>query len=178
MRKLIFMTTGLLMLLPAFAYSDAAEEGLKVGDYAPEFTLEDARGKSYALKEMKGNYVFLLFSNRNFKNENRKYAKALKDYYAEQTNVKIFMIADLRGIPFFITRSFIKERIAKENLPVPLLLDWEQKVNNLYGTDPKKINVIVTDTTGKIILWEKCGNYDQETIKILQIKLEPDSGGQ
>lgn len=154
------------------AYSNEKDELPVLDKQAPDFILTDADNKYYELKEMAGSYVFMLFGNRSLRGENRKWAQALKDYYSQRTDIKIFMIADMKNIPFFITKNFIKEKISKESNPVPLLLDWGQKVSGLYNTDSKNINIFVIDPRGRIILYQKSNKYGQSEFDVIRARLE------
>lgn len=168
----IIVSLFFIMSLNRNIYSNERDELLKVDKQAPNFVLTDVNDKYYELKDMIGNHIFILFGNRSLRDENRKWAQALKDYYSERADVKIFMVADMRNIPFFITKNFIKERISKESNPVPLLLDWEQKVNKLYNTDSENINIFVIDPNGKIILHQKSNKYSQSEFDVVRVCLE------
>lgn len=170
--SVIFLGLVLIIFLHRITYPGPKEMGLKAGSRAPDFMLEDAYGQYYELKKMKGNYVFLIFGNRHLKDENNKWARSLKEHYFGRTDFRIFMVADMRNIPFFVSKNFIKEQISKTGNPVPLLLDWEQKVNKLYGTDPKKIDIILIDPSGNVLLLQECGTFNQSEFESCLSKLE------
>src|SRR5574340_1825120 len=119
MRKAIFSIIASLVFITFFSTSIYAnKDELKVGDGAPNFVLESPDNKNFELKEMRGKYVFFLFFNRSLKDESQKLAQLLKNLYKERTGIEIFMISDMRGIPFFLTKNIVKEKISKENFHV------------------------------------------------------------
>lgn len=79
--------------------------------------------------------------------------------YGGRPHVSIFMIADMRGVPFLIPKSLIRSRIRAEKLPVPLLPDWDEEVNTLFGVDRKRIDIFVVGPTGAIALRQQAGGF-------------------
>jgi len=171
--KMSFILSAMfLTLLCGVARADDTASGRKGDNSVPPFILEDANGNKYDLSAMKGECVLLLFGPNNLKNENEKWAQAFKDLYGKRADIKVFMIADMRGIPFFITTDFIKEQIRKEQPVFPLLLDWKQKVNILYGIDLGTLGIVAIGPDGKIVLRHKSSGFDPSELKLVLAALE------
>lgn len=165
------MAAGLLLvLLAGVAYSDNGKQLPAPGDSAPDFTLKDITDKSHTLKDLRGNHVLLLFGHKDLRDENRKWAQAFRDYFTKRPDVRSFMVADMR-IPFFVPASVVKRELAKQMNPVPLLLDWKQRVNNLYGIDADRIEIIGVDPGGRIVLREKAAAFKETEFKEILKKL-------
>lgn len=147
-------------------------ERMTVGDEVPNFVLQDADNNAYELAKMRGSPVVLLLGTRELRGENRKWAAAWREALANRASVKILMVADMRGIPFFLSEEFIKARIRSEQQPVPLLLDWEQKVNQLLGTEAGKINIFVISPDGLVWHRETSLRYSEEDFDRLRAQTE------
>jgi peroxiredoxin len=149
----------------------AEEEELKIGMDAPDFALQDAEDKDYKLKEMKDNVVILIMGNRQTRKETDKWAEAIQKDYSKHEKVKTFMIADMRGVPWFIPKSFIKGWLKKDKPPAPLLLDWDGKTHVAYATQEKKPNVFIISKLGKIA-YRIDANYDDEKYHKLKAEIK------
>ena len=147
------------------------KDSLKAGAPAPLFTLKDAYDKEYNLKaildkeEVKA--VVLMIGNRKVRGEANKWAIELDKLYGKDKRVVLIMIADLRGLPFFVTEKMVKWGVKRENLPTPILLDWKGKVNQKYKTQKDKNNLYIIDGDGKIshTLASKCSDESMEKMK-------------
>lgn len=166
----LFLAVTTASLIPVAGEDNSGK--LTVGDPLPSFVLDDAYGNHYDLKAARGSYVFLLFGNRRMKDDNRRWAMALKGNYGARPDVRIFMVADMRGIPFFITKNFVREQIRKENDPVPLLLDWDQEVNNRLGIGPERIHILTCDTSGNLIMLRTYGGFSEADLGELRKELD------
>lgn len=170
--EFLAMTSISLLIIFLCAKDAFGAERIAVGDEVPNFILQDADDNVYEPVRMKGNMVILLMGTRELRGENRQWAAALKETFATKDSVKILMVADMRGIPFFLSKEFIKGRIRSDKQPVPLLLDWDQKVNQLLGTEEGKINIFVIGSDGLVLHHETCINYSEEGYSKLQAKIE------
>ena len=63
--------------------------------------------------------------------------RSLHKLYGKKKEIALIMIADLRDLPFFATESMVKWGTKREKLPIPILLDWKGKVNQMYKTQKK-----------------------------------------
>jgi len=161
------------------AASDEAEEKeeLKVGDPAPEFTLKDADDKEYSLELLldkeKGSakVIILIMGDRKARKQGDEWAIELDKIYGKKEEVAILMVADLRGLPFFVTEGMVKWGVKREKLPVPILLDWGGKVNQSYKTQKGKPDLFIVDSDGKIS-YHQVGKYSDKLIKEVRAKVE------
>jgi hypothetical protein len=85
--------------------------------------------------------------------------------------VSIFMIADLRGLPFFATESMVKWGTKREKLPVTILLDWGGKVSELYKTQRGESNLFIIGREGKVKYYY-AGQCIPENVKTLNVKVQ------
>jgi peroxiredoxin len=163
---------GIILMVLFCMTAFAEKEELKIiGINAPDFALQDAEDKDYKLKEMKDNVVILIMGNRKTRKETDKWAEAIKKDYSRREKVKTFMIADMRGVPWFIPKGFIKGWLKKDKPPVTLLLDWDGKTHVAYATQEKKPNVFIISKVGKIV-YRMNANYDDETYKETRSKIK------
>lgn len=170
-QKIVFVSIALILALSA---GGSEKESLKPGDQAPKFVLRDAYDREYSLdmllnKEKK--IIILIMGNRSVRKHNDRWAIELDRLYGKNEGIAIFMIADLRGLPFFATESVVKWGVKREKPPVTLLLDWGGKVNELYNTQKGKSNLFIIDRSGKISYYN-IGKYSSEVIKAIQTKVQ------
>jgi predicted transcriptional regulator len=160
----------------SFAYSED-KVSLKIGDTAPKFALKDPDENVYSLDSIIGKgktstkFLILIIGDRHSRENGNKWLKELNKIYFEEKGIEIFMIADLRGLPFFATETLVKWGIKRERLPRPVLLDWEGKVNDLYKTELGKSNMFVIDSTGKI-RYIFVGKFNKDELEVLNAKIQ------
>lgn len=139
----------------------AEDKPPKIGDVAPNFTLQDAEEKEHNLKKMRGKLVFLIMGNRKIRKEDDKWAKAFQKDYKDNEQVIAYIIADMRSVPGFIPKGFIRSRLKRKPPPVTFLLDWKGQVHQRYQTDKKKPNLYLISSQGKIVFHRKA-NFKPE----------------
>ena len=90
-----------VLTLYAFAEGkDKKEEGFKIGDPAPIFTLKDADDKEHSLELIMGKdeenrkTVILIMGDRKVRKEANKWAKDLHRIYEKNQEVALLMVAD------------------------------------------------------------------------------------
>jgi peroxiredoxin len=153
---------------------------LKVGDKAPDFTLNDSEGQPRSLHEFLGRKVVLAFFVGAFTETCTMEACSFRDSMARLTNMK----AQVLGIRV-VNPSQSKEFAEKEYLPYPMLNDVNQEVTRLYGLVPvtaEAVDVIVVnrsifalDEEGVIrYIWESTNpdaepNYDELQLVVEKI---------
>lgn len=103
-------------------------EKLNINDQAPDFSLEDAAGKSYTLKEFRGKRVVLYFYPKDDTPGCTKEACAFRDDYHDYTDNGIVII----GVSGDNARSH-KKFAEKFDLPFILLSDEDKNVMEAYG---------------------------------------------
>lgn len=100
---------------------------LNIGDPAPDFSLSDATGKTYALADLRGKYVVLYFYPRDNTPGCTKEACGFRDRQEQFEKLGAIVL----GVSADDAKSHTKF-ITKHNLTFPLLCDPEGKVAGLY----------------------------------------------
>jgi len=173
----ILCITTILTLYASAEEKDKKEEGFKIGDPAPKFTLKDAYDKEHSLELILGKdeeskrAVILIMGDRKVREEANKWAKGLHKIYEKNQEVALLMVADLRDLPFFITEGMVKWGTKRENLPIPIVLDWGGKVNQLYKAKRSKPNLYIIDKEGRVA-FHQVGKHSEELAKKLQAKVQ------
>ena len=145
----------------AFADETSETAPPKVGDTAPEWTLQDAEEKTHHLKKLRGKVVFLIMGNRKIRKEDDKWAEAFQKAYGENEQVVAYIIGDLRSVPGFVPKRFIRSQLKKNPPPVPFLLDWKGEVHKQYQTEKKKPTLYLISQKGVIVFHRK-SDFDPE----------------
>ena len=151
--------------------SFAEKEQPKVGDAAPTWTLQDAEKKEHNLKKLRGKLVFLIMGNRKIRKEDDKWAEAFQKDYKKNKRVTAYIIADMRSVPGFIPKGFIRSRLKKNPPPVTFLFDWKGEVHQLYRTEKKKPNLYLISSQGKIVFHRKT-NFKPEIYAELKKQID------
>lgn len=133
----------------------------KVGDTAPDFTLQDAEEKEHSLKKLRRKIVFLIMGNRKIRKEDDKWAEMFQKEYRENTQVIAYIIGDLRSVPGFIPKGFIRGQLKKNPPPVGFLLDWKGEVHKRYQTEKEKPTLYLISQKGTIVFHRKA-NFKPE----------------
>ena len=152
-------------------FSHAKDAPPKVGDMAPDFTLQDVKAKEHTLKKLRGKIVFLIMGNRKIRKEDDKWADAFQKVYKTEKRVSSYIIADLRSVPGFIPKRFIRFQLKRNPPPAPFLLDWNGKVHQRYHTEKKKPNLYLISSQGELI-YHKKANFTPELFADLKNKIE------
>ena len=168
-----FLIIGLVAHLPLVRFRSRAggEEPLQVGEDAPDFTLQDAEDQEHALMKMRDKVVFLIMGNRKIREEDDKWGHAFQQDYGENDQVVAYIIADMRSVPAFVPKGFVKRQLKKDKPPVTLLLDWKGKVHQAYRTEKEKPNLYIIDPEGKLAFHIK-SNFDKETYQKLKAVID------
>ena len=163
----------LILLLFLFCNLSGAkqDEPPKVGDIAPEFTLQDTEEKEYNLKKLRGKMIFLIMGNRRIRKEDDKWAIAFHNEYKENEKIEAFIIGDLRSVPVFIPKRFVLSQLKKKPPPLPFLLDWKGKVHQVYHTEKKRPNLYLISSEGKL-LYHRKANFSNENFIELKKKID------
>ena len=130
----------------------------KVGDTAPDFVLQDVEEKEHSLKKLRGTVVFLIMGNRKIRKEDDKWAEAFQNDYRENAQVTAYIVADMRSVPGFIPKGFIRGQLKKNPPPVKFLLDWKGEVHKRYQTEKEKPTLYLVSQEGTIVFHQKT-NY-------------------
>ena len=166
-----FLMIGLLAFASVASDQDKVKEPLQVGEDAPDFTLQDAEDQEHALKKMRGKIVFLIMGNRKIREEDDKWGYAFQQDYGENNRVVAYIVADMRSVPGFVPKGFIKKQLKRDKPPVTLLLDWKGKVHQAYRTEKEKPNLYIIDPEGKLAFHIN-SNFDKETYQKLKVVID------
>ena len=168
---LCFLMIGACVFASVASDQDGGEELLQVGEDAPDFTLQDAEDQEHALKQMRGKVVLLIMGHRKIREEDDKWGHAFQKDYRENDQVIAYIVGDMRSVPGFVPKSFIKRQLKKNKPPVTLLLDWKGKVHQAYRTQKEKPNLYIIDPEGKLAFHIK-SNFDEETYQELKAVID------
>ena len=162
---------GLCAFASVASDQEQVDEPLQVGEEAPDFTLQDAEDQEHALQKMRGKVVFLIMGHRKIREEDNKWGHAFQKDYQENDRVIAYIVADMRSVPGFMPKGFIKKQLKKDKPPVTLLLDWKGKVHQVYRTEKEKPNLYIIDPQGKLAFQIK-SNFDEETYQKLKAVID------
>jgi len=171
LKKLMALLSVSLILVPSIATAERKE--VRIGDPVPAFTLKDAHNREHSLEKLlkKGDardkVVILVMGNREVRKEASKWAVELDKIRRRGKKVAALMVADLRGLPFFVTKGMVKRFIRRANPPVTVVLDWDGKVNELYKAQRNKVNVFIVDGGGRVC-YRKVGSYSDRFVRAIQ----------
>ena len=166
-----FLMIGVCIFASVASDQEQAEEPPQVGEAVPDFALQDAEDQEHALKEMRDKVVFLIMGNRKIREEDDKWGRAFQQDYQENDEVVAYIVADMRSVPAFVPKGFVKRQLKKDKPPVTLLLDWKGKVHQAYHTEKKKPNLYIIDREGKLAFHIK-SNFDKETYQKLKAVID------
>lgn len=102
---------------------------LKVGDKAPDFTVNDQDGNPVKLSDLRGSKVVLYFYPRDMTPGCTAEACNLRDNYRSMQKKGY----EILGVSTDSEKSH-RKFIEKEKLPFRLLADTEKNIHNAYGT--------------------------------------------
>jgi len=125
--KLFFYCVILLIAIFGYRSYAAGNHALKLGDEAPNFVLNDAKGNSHKLSDYRGQYLVLYFYPKNDTPGCTKEACHFRDDMAQLEKLG----AKVVGISVDDSQSHEKFA-AKYNLPFTLLADVDGKVAQSY----------------------------------------------
>ena len=158
-------------MLASFADEKAEPTPPKVGDTAPDWTLQDPEEKEHNLKKLQGKIVFLILGNRKIRKEDDKWAEAFQKDYRENKRVTAYIVADMRSVPGFIPKRFIRGQLKRNPPPVKFLLDWKGEVHKQYQTEKEKPTLYLISQKGTIAFHRKA-NFKPETYTELKKEVD------
>lgn len=165
MRFGIYLLGIVILACPTYASKEEAPP--TVGHIAPEFTLKDADDQILSSKKLRGKIVFLILGNRKIRKEDDKWAAAFQKDYGDREGIVAYIIADMRSVPGFVPKGFIKRQLKKNKPPVTLLLDWKGEVHKTFHTVKKKPNLYLIGPNGSIVFHAK-SDFDEKTYEKLK----------
>ena len=158
-------------MLVSFADEKAEITPPKLGDEAPDWTLQDPEEKEHNLKKLRGKVVFLILGNRKIRKEDDKWAEAFQKDYRENEQVTGYIVADMRSVPGFIPKRFIRGQLKKNPPPVKFLLDWKGEVHKQYQTEKEKPTLYLISQKGTITFHRKA-NFKPEAYAELKKEID------
>ena len=109
--------------------------------------------------------------NRKIRKEDDKWAEAFQKEYEEIEQVAAYIIGDLRSVPGFIPKRFIRSQLKKNPPPVGFLLDWKGAVHKRYQTEKKKPTLYLISQEGTIVFHRK-SNFKAEVYAELKKEID------
>lgn len=126
--KIFFYIVALLLAFFGYRSYAHAANNLKVGDDAPSFTLNDAKGQTHYLSDYAGKYLVLYFYPKDDTPGCTKEACHFRDDMVQLEKLG----AKVVGVSVDDSQSH-DEFAKKYNLPFPLLTDTSGKVADSYN---------------------------------------------
>jgi peroxiredoxin len=111
---------------------------VKIGDPAPDFKLTDTDGKARTLKDFKGKYVVLEWTNKDCpfvkKHYNSQNMQNLQNEYTGKGVVWLSIISSKKGKQGFVSAKEANAKMKEQwkAAPTAILLDPKGKVGRLY----------------------------------------------
>ena len=167
----IVISVALSGMLMTFADEKSEIAPPKVGDTAPDWTLQDAEEKEHNLKQLRGKVVLLIMGNRKIRKEDDKWAEAFQKTYGENEQVVAYIIGDLRSVPGFIPKGFIRSQLKKNPPAVKFLIDWKGEVHKQYQTEKKKPTLYLISQKGTIAFHRKT-NFEPDIYAKLKKEID------
>ena len=135
--KKIIICALLLIIIPVGCSSDKPER-LKIGDPAPDFLLEDIKGRSFRLSDFTGRPVVIRFFVTDC-----KFCKAdtqvFNDYYTRHKGEGLIVL--------YLTTTVERQKVEKFaqdlNIPFPVAIDYNKKVTKLYNVKVEPQTIIL-----------------------------------
>jgi predicted transcriptional regulator len=140
---------GLLTVVLLCSTARAGE--LKVGERAPDFTLQDPEGVQYTLDypEFQGKVLSIFYVDPDEADMNEHVSEALKKAadtgVLDRTYYKGFGITNLKASwkPNFIIKSVVSSK--QKKYKTTILLDYDFTILNLWGLENDSSNLVVLD---------------------------------
>ena len=133
------MTAGLAILAGlAFSGQASASDGAKIDAPAPDFKLQDSKGKSHSLSDFRGKWVVLEWVNFDCPFVRKHYRSgnmpALQAEYTGKDVVWLSICSSAPGRQGYFEGKELLDRIALEkSAATAYLIDTDGKVGQLYG---------------------------------------------
>lgn len=148
MKKVLF--TVVLVLL--WTVSGAIAGDLQVGDKASDWSLPDADGTMYTMKNWSGKVLLVNYNDPDEKDMNEHFTEAMKkakdDGLLNDSTYKGIGIADCKASwkPDFLIKSFGAAKAEKYNTVI--LFDYDASLRNAWGLKKDSANAILLDKNG------------------------------
>ena len=125
-------------------YSAVALADVTIGTKAPEFDLKDNADNELKSANVRGKVVVLVYATRGSAETVDAWHFSLKETHKENENVVIVSVANLIGVPSFITEEMMEMMLAKDH-KTPVFMDWEGKLADALGVSSAKQGIVILD---------------------------------
>jgi len=160
MKRILTVIAGITVLFYLAAGIVCAEER------APAFTLQDQYDKMISLRQYEGHIVVLIASDKEGSAQNKAWAKAIREHYADRVIVQ--GIADVSSVPFFM-KGVIRNDFKRDGESI--LLDWKGEVFKAFGFTKSVANIVLIDRDG-VIRHRTSGSADPHAVEELFKKID------
>jgi len=167
--EVVLIISFLLVFQPIETYADFK---IKVGDKFPNFVLEGVDGNQYELDKMDEKLVILIMGPKDKKENIIQWEKMLHKTFSKNDSMEIFVVFNMQGIPFFVTKDFVRNKVKQkqDEHPTLILMDWDQKVSKLLGVNNDQTDILVF-VSGGVLAGHQFGAYSEEKFRILKDKI-------
>ena len=150
MRKMLTTLSGLAVVAMALSLAVAAEKksGVKPGDMAPQFSLQDQDGKTVNLSDYKGKIVVLEWFNNDCPFVQRHYKAKTMNELADKWKDKDVVWLAINTTPGK-TNETNKQAVQDWSINHPVLNDSDGTVGKEYGAKSTP-HMFIIDKDGKI----------------------------
>ena len=133
-------SAGFLLLIIIFLAGCSTDKParLKLGDPAPDFLVEDLKGKTFRLADYKGRPVVIRFFVTDC-----KFCKAdtpvFNDYYNKHRDQGLVVIY----LTTTVDRQKVEKFVADLQIPFPVAIDYNKKVTKLFNVKAEPQTIII-----------------------------------
>jgi len=152
---------ALIIFLAVLALPVTAAAQSLINAKAPAFSLLDQFDKPASIRQLEGNIVVLIASDKEGSVQNKSWKDAILNKYKDK--LVLLGVADVRSVPFFL-KGRIKKDFQKDQDSI--LLDWDGIVFTSYGLTQKVSNIILVDAKG-YVRYLYAGTADREAVERL-----------
>jgi len=125
-----------------------------VGAVVPDFALPDPNDRWFKLSEHADSVLVLIVTDREGSRYSSTWGRAARlaadsarAADSAGVGVRIWPVADLRGVPGFL-RGYVKGKFKPASQPVrEVLLDWKGVMAQIFALEPNVANAFVLDPT-------------------------------
>lgn len=130
----------LLLLLIIFLAGCGGDKAarLKLGDPAPDFLVEDLKGKSFRLADLQGRPVVIRFFVTDC-----KFCKADTPVFNEYYNKHREQGLDILYLTTTVDRQKVEKFSADLQIPFPVAIDYNKKVSKLFNVKAEPQTIIL-----------------------------------
>jgi len=156
MKKLLITLFSFLISLPTFAINNnlKSQNGLNIGEKIPPFNLRTEKDVLMNFNDnFKGKVLLLVLCN--YCNKDLAGSWTISSFYkfSKNKDFRYVVIFSRRCIPFYIPNAFVSYSANQTGRQVRVpyfLMDWDEKVSEMYKVSLDDPHIYVVDKKGKI----------------------------